>query len=86
MAEVSSSVGDPIFFMHHTFVDHTFRIGLDLQDRKRRICATYGVLVHGIWFVVQTLTDNFWILTPKSAGLHFNYGNVELHPDSRRDC
>jgi tyrosinase len=26
MAEVSSSVGDPIFFMHHTFVDHTFRI------------------------------------------------------------
>ncbi|CAJ2509296.1 Uu.00g143220.m01.CDS01 [Anthostomella pinea] len=26
MAEVSSSVGDPIFFMHHLFVDHTFRI------------------------------------------------------------
>jgi tyrosinase len=26
MAEVSSSVGDPIFFMHHTFVDHTFRV------------------------------------------------------------
>ncbi|KAI0148622.1 Di-copper centre-containing protein [Xylariaceae sp. FL1272] len=26
MQEVSSSVGDPIFFMHHSFVDHTFRI------------------------------------------------------------
>ncbi|KAI1339650.1 Di-copper centre-containing protein [Xylariaceae sp. FL0016] len=26
MAEVSSSPGDPIFFMHHLFVDHSFRI------------------------------------------------------------
>ncbi|KAI1082495.1 Di-copper centre-containing protein [Whalleya microplaca] len=26
MAEVSASPGDPIFFMHHLFVDHSFRI------------------------------------------------------------
>ncbi|KAI1324256.1 hypothetical protein F5Y16DRAFT_412166 [Xylariaceae sp. FL0255] len=26
MSDVASAVGDPIFFMHHSFVDHTFRL------------------------------------------------------------
>lgn len=26
MAEVQASPGDPVFFMHHLFVDHSFRI------------------------------------------------------------
>jgi tyrosinase len=35
MAEVSSSVGDPIFFMHHLFVDHTFRIWQNANPSRR---------------------------------------------------
>jgi tyrosinase len=26
MADVASSVGDPVFFMHHGFIDHNWRI------------------------------------------------------------
>jgi tyrosinase len=26
MADVASSVGDPAFFMHHSFIDHNWRI------------------------------------------------------------
>ncbi|KAI0514703.1 hypothetical protein F5B22DRAFT_228073 [Xylaria bambusicola] len=35
MAEVSASVGDPIFFMHHLFVDHTFRIWQNANPSRR---------------------------------------------------
>ncbi|KAI1738260.1 Di-copper centre-containing protein [Xylaria scruposa] len=45
MAEVSASVGDPVFFMHHLFVDHTFRIWQNANpSRKTTIsgCATSG--------------------------------------------
>ncbi|TGJ83116.1 hypothetical protein E0Z10_g5643 [Xylaria hypoxylon] len=35
MAEVSASVGDPIFFMHHLFVDHTFRIWQNAMPSRR---------------------------------------------------
>ncbi|KAI1171690.1 Di-copper centre-containing protein [Nemania sp. FL0916] len=35
MAEVSASVGDPIFFMHHLFVDHTFRIWQNANPSRK---------------------------------------------------
>ncbi|KAI0412042.1 hypothetical protein F5X98DRAFT_24359 [Xylaria grammica] len=35
MAEVSASVGDPMFFMHHLFVDHTFRIWQNAMPSRR---------------------------------------------------
>ncbi|KAI1757511.1 hypothetical protein F4782DRAFT_546646 [Xylaria castorea] len=35
MAEVSASVGDPVFFMHHLFVDHTFRIWQNANPSRR---------------------------------------------------
>ncbi|KAI0905837.1 hypothetical protein F4823DRAFT_114010 [Ustulina deusta] len=35
MAEVSASVGDPIFFMHHLFVDHVFRIWQNAMPSRR---------------------------------------------------
>ncbi|KAI1292980.1 hypothetical protein F5Y03DRAFT_14985 [Xylaria venustula] len=35
MAEVSASVGDPIFFMHHLFVDHVFRIWQNANPSRR---------------------------------------------------
>ncbi|KAI0401901.1 Di-copper centre-containing protein [Xylaria palmicola] len=35
MAEVSASVGDPVFFMHHLFVDHTFRIWQNANPARR---------------------------------------------------
>ncbi|KAI2631202.1 hypothetical protein GGS21DRAFT_169426 [Xylaria nigripes] len=35
MAEVSSSVGDPFFFLHHGFVDHTYRIWQNAHPSRR---------------------------------------------------
>ncbi|KAI0814263.1 hypothetical protein GGR55DRAFT_501893 [Xylaria sp. FL0064] len=35
MAEVSASVGDPAFFMHHLFVDHVFRIWQNANPSRR---------------------------------------------------
>ncbi|KAI1505162.1 hypothetical protein F5X99DRAFT_416239 [Biscogniauxia marginata] len=37
MADVSSSVGDPVFFMHHTFVDHTYRIWQNANATRTQV-------------------------------------------------
>ncbi len=45
MAEVSASPGDPIFFMHHSFVDRMWRKWQIKDDSRLRTitgCATPG--------------------------------------------
>ncbi|KAI0598418.1 hypothetical protein F4775DRAFT_583784 [Biscogniauxia sp. FL1348] len=37
MADVSSSVGDPVFFMHHTFVDHAYRIWQNANATRTQV-------------------------------------------------
>jgi tyrosinase len=47
MSDVSASVGDPVFWMHHTFIDHSFRIWQNV-DTPVRTTTINGVDVNGV--------------------------------------
>jgi tyrosinase len=46
MSDVASSPGDPIFFMHHGFVDHSWRIWQN-ADPAKRLYQVGGVTTEG---------------------------------------
>jgi tyrosinase len=54
MADVSSSPSDPIFYMHHSFVDHSFRIWQNM-DVATRTTSINGVDHNGVALTMDTV-------------------------------
>jgi tyrosinase len=77
MADVAASPSDPIFYMHHTFIDHTFRIwqNADVADRTTSI---NGVDAEGVPLTMDTLVymGNIMPAVPISALLNTEGGVV----------
>ncbi|KAI0475366.1 Di-copper centre-containing protein [Xylariaceae sp. FL0804] len=61
MSDVTSSVGDPIFFMHHLFVDHGFRIWQNADASRLTTidgCATQSTPCNDTITLDTTLSSN----------------------------
>jgi tyrosinase len=54
MADVSASPSDPIFYMHHSFVDHGFRTWQNI-DQAARTTSINGVDHSGVPLTLDTV-------------------------------